>query len=194
MILTNLKGKKVILASLSPRRQELLKGIGVDFEVFVRDNINEEFDSKMPFYKVAEFLARKKASAYTDIIENSTILITADTIVCTENAILNKAADKTEAIQMISQLSGKKHKVITGVCIQSVQKTVYFSAETTVFFAKLEISEIEYYIDNYAPYDKAGAYGIQEWIGFIGINRIEGSYFNVMGLPIHLVYNELKNF
>lgn len=194
MILDKLEGKKIILASQSPRRQELLRGIGIDFEVLVKDNIDEDFDAQMPFAQVAEYLASKKAQAYTDTITESTIIITADTIVCTDNEILNKPSNEAEAKYMLNQLSGKKHKVITGVCLKSINKEVLFSSESVVYFANLEQSEIDYYINHYKPFDKAGAYGIQEWIGYIGITRIEGSYFNVMGLPIQRVYSELKKF
>jgi septum formation protein len=194
MILENLKGKQVILASQSSRRQELLSGIGVEFKVLVKDGIDEDFDSEMPFNEVAVFLACKKANSYIAEIKDNVILITADTIVFTNHVILNKPADKTEAIRMLMSLSGKEHKVITGVCIKSATKESCFSSESTVYFKDLEYSEIEYYIDNFKPYDKAGAYGIQEWIGYIGITKIEGSYFNVMGFPIQLVYSELQKF
>jgi len=194
MILKNLIGKKIILASQSPRRQELLKGIGLDFEIFVKENINEDFDPQMPFTKVAEFLAEKKALEYYDILVDNVILITADTIVCTDTEILNKPKDEPEARYMLNQLSGKKHEVITGVCIKSAKKQKSFSVVSVVYFAELDSGEIDYYISNYKPFDKAGAYGIQEWIGYIGIKRIEGSFFNVMGLPVHMVYTELKEF
>ncbi len=194
MILKNLKDKKIILASQSPRRQELLNGIGIDFKIVVKKDIDENFDPEMPFEEVAEFLAKKKANNYSDIINNGTVLITADTIVCTDEAILNKPADKKEAEEMLFSLSGKKHKVITGVCIKSITKQISFSSESVVYFADLSPEEVDYYIENYKPYDKAGAYGIQEWIGYIGITRLEGSYFNVMGLPIQQVYSKLKTF
>ncbi|MDF1549240.1 MAG: Maf family nucleotide pyrophosphatase [Bacteroidales bacterium] len=194
MILKNLEGKKIILASQSPRRQELLKGIGIDFEVIVKKNIDESFDPKMPFEEVAAFLSRKKAAAYKDLLSDNCLIITADTIVCTANEILNKPANAKEASAMLQKLSGKKHKVITGVCIKSLEKELSFSSESIVHFAALTIDEINYYITNYQPFDKAGAYGIQEWIGYIGITRLEGSYFNVMGLPIQLVYSKLKYF
>ncbi len=194
MILENLKGKQVILASQSPRRQELLKGIGVDFKVLVKNGIEEDFDPEMHFSEVATYLARKKASAYNQEIADNAIIITADTIVCTDNDILNKPADRVDAVRMLRCLSGKQHKVITGVCIKSSMYESCFSAESIVFFKDLESYEIDYYVDNFKPYDKAGAYGIQEWIGYIGITRIEGSYFNVMGFPIQMVYEELKKF
>lgn len=194
MIFDNLIGKEIILASQSPRRQELLKGIGVEFRILVKNGIEEDFDTQMPFDEVAVFLARKKADAYSDEIRDGVILITADTIVCTENEILNKPIDKEDAIRMLKNLSGKKHKVITGVCIKSSKKESCFSAESIVYFKELELSEIEYYIELFKPYDKAGAYGIQEWIGYIGVTSIEGSYFNVMGFPIQKVYTELRKF
>ncbi len=194
MILKNLKDKEIILASQSPRRQELLRGLGIDFKIVVKKDINESFDPNMLFEDVAEFLAKKKANNYSDIIKHGTVLITADTIVCTNDAILNKPADKKEAEEMLFSLSGKKHKVITGVCIKSLTKLISFSSESVVYFAELSAEEVDYYIENYKPYDKAGAYGIQEWIGYIGITRLEGSYFNVMGLPIQQVYSKLKTF
>jgi septum formation protein len=193
-IINNLRGKRIILASQSPRRKELLQGIGIEFEIIVRSGINEDFEPDRPFKSVAEHLALKKAQSYKDIINEQVLLITADTIVCTENEILNKPTDEAEAEYMLRQLSGKKHQVITGVCMKSLEKEICFSAETTVFFEELEASEILYYIRKYKPFDKAGAYGIQEWIGYIGITRIEGSYFNVMGLPIQMVYAELKKW
>ena len=194
MILENLKRKKIILASQSPRRQELLKGVGVDYQVFVKEDIDESFDREMPFQQVAEYLAIKKARAYADLITEETILITADTVVCTDSEILNKPADFDEARYMLRQLSGRKHSVITGVCIKSIDKEKAFSSKSIVYFADLSQSEIDYYITHYKPFDKAGAYGIQEWIGYIGIEKIEGSFYNVMGLPIQMVYNELKEF
>jgi septum formation protein len=194
MILENLKGKEIILASQSPRRQELLKGLGIEFKVLVKEDIDEDFDFKLPFKEVATFLARKKANAYLNEITENVIVITADTIVCTENQILNKPADRIDAIRMLNHLSGKKHEVITGVCIKSINKEICFSCESIVNFKVLETAEIEYYVDNFKPYDKAGAYGIQEWIGYVGITGIEGSYFNVMGFPVQKVYTELQRF
>jgi septum formation protein len=193
-ILENLRDKRIILASQSPRRKELLQGIGIEFEILVKNDIDEDFEPIRPFNKVAEYLAMKKAQVYKDLINEPIILITADTIVCTENEILNKPADEAEAAYMLRQLSGKKHQVITGVYMKSLEKEICFSAESTVFFDELEPSEISYYIKKYKPFDKAGAYGIQEWIGYIGIRRIEGSYFNVMGLPVQMVYAELKKW
>lgn len=194
MILKNLTNKQIILASQSPRRKELLSGIGIEFNVNVKKNIDESFDADMKFEQVAEYLAKKKALSYTDLIKNNTILITADTIVCSDAEILNKPKDYDDAKRMLKLLSGEKHKVITGVCIKSIDKEFNFSSESIVYFSELTNDEIEHYINTYKPYDKAGAYGIQEWIGYIGIKKIEGSYFNVMGLPIHLIYSKLKLF
>jgi septum formation protein len=194
MILENLKNKQIILASKSPRRQELMHGIGLNFTVHVKEDIDEDFDLKMPSAQVATFLALKKANSYLNEIKENVILITADTIVCTEDEILNKPSDRQDAIRMLQHLSGKQHKVITGVCIKSTDREITFSSESIVYFKVLELPEIEYYVDQYNPYDKAGAYGIQEWIGYIGITRIEGSYFNVMGFPIQRVFEELKKF
>ncbi len=195
MILENLHNRKqIILASNSPRRQELLKGIGIDFKIFVKNNIDEEFDANIPTDKVAEFLAKKKAAHYEDIIDENTIVITADTVVVYDNTILNKPENKADAQTMLRLLSGKKHEVITGVCIKSKEREMLFSSTSVVYFDTIADREIDYYIDSYKPYDKAGAYGIQEWIGYIGISKIEGSYFNVMGLPINLIYKALKSF
>ena len=194
MIFENLKGKEIILASQSPRRQELLNGLGLKFKVFVKQGIDEDFDAEIPLKEVAGYLAKKKAAAYNNEITDKVIVITADTIVCTDSQILNKPSDRADAIRMLSDLSGKKHEVITAVCIKSINKEICFSSESVVYFKELGQDEIEYYVDNFKPYDKAGAYGIQEWIGYIGITRIEGSYFNVMGFPVQRVYTELKKF
>ncbi len=195
MILNNLRDKKrIILASQSPRRQELLKGIGIKFSTYVKDDIDESFNTNIPTEQVAEYLAKKKADNYKDILDQNTIIITADTVVIFQNEILNKPKDKTDARRMLNILSGNKHKVITGVCIKSFDKEEVFSSLSTVYFDELSPKEIDYYIDTYKPFDKAGAYGIQEWIGYIGITKIEGSYFNVMGLPVHLIYRKLKLF
>ncbi len=194
MILNNLRDYKIILASQSPRRKELLKGIGVDFSCHVKKDIDESFDADIPAEQIAEYLAKKKADNYKDIIDDNTIIITADTVVIFEDKILNKPKDKKDAHKMLNILSGNKHKVITGVCIKSISREEIFSSLSTVYFDTLTDNEIDYYIETYKPFDKAGAYGIQEWIGYIGITKIEGSYFNVMGLPVHLIYQKLKLF
>lgn len=192
-MLDNLADKKLILASKSPRRQELLKGLDISFEIRTKD-VDESYpDSTLP-KDVAEFLADKKAKAFMDDLTENEIVITSDTVVVVEDQILEKPQSKSHAIEMISSLSGKKHQVITGVCIQSKEKKVLFSDTTAVWFSKLEPAEIEYYVETRKPYDKAGAYGVQEWIGYIGIERLDGSYYTVMGLPLHRVYAALKNF
>jgi septum formation protein len=183
---------KLILASGSPRRKQILEEAGISF-VVINKNTPEEFPSHIALEKVAEYLARLKAEAFRNEIKDE-VVITADTIVLENNNILGKPATAKEAFDMLRSLSGKKHKVITGVCLFSLQKEIVFSDTTEVTFSHLEDRQIHYYIENFKPYDKAGAYGIQEWIGMTGIEKISGSYFNVVGLPIHRVYKELKNF
>jgi septum formation protein len=181
----------VILASGSPRRQALLKELGLQFEVVLKD-IDEEFPSHLKREQVAEFLARKKASAYSKEISEGKIVITADTIVCVNDEILNKPSGFEKAFQMLKKLSGRSHQVITAVCISSEKFSDCFSVVTTVKFKKLSESEITYYITTHQPFDKAGGYGIQEWIGLIGLESIEGSYYNVVGLPVKELYERLE--
>ena len=194
MLNEDLRHIHIILASQSPRRKELLSGIGIQFDTLVIKGIDESIPENMPHAEAAEYLALKKADAYTGFLDEKTIIITADTIVCTEDAILNKPADFDDARRMLNALSGKQHEVITGVCISTQGRRTSFSASTKVRFAELSSEEIDFYISTYKPYDKAGAYGIQEWIGYIGIESIEGSYFNVVGLPVQKLYAELKKF
>lgn len=194
MLNTKFANHKILLASQSPRRQELLKLIDLHFTVYTKPDIPEDFPQKMPYGEVAPYLAKQKAQAYTTDLSDNQIIITADTIVAIDNQILNKPANEAEATEMLELLSGKNHEVITGVCITSKTKQKCFSESTTVEFKNLTSNEINYYINNYKPFDKAGAYGIQEWIGAIGIKKIEGSYFNVMGLPIQLLYRQLLQF
>ena len=191
MKLTNYR---VILASNSPRRKELLSGIDIDYEVRALSDINESYPDNLPNEEVAEFLARKKADAYFKSLVENDLLITADTIVLLENKILGKPLNKEDAKNMLRELSGQTHLVITGVCLTSKQKQVSFSDKTRVTFGDLTDQEIEYYVEKYNPLDKAGAYGVQEWIGYVGVEKIDGSYFNVMGLPIFKLYRELKQF
>ena len=191
MMFKNLINKKIILASKSPRRQELLKGIGVSFEIKTK-TIDEDFPNTIDTTDVAVFLAQKKAAAFEISIDE--ILITSDTTVLLTDRILNKPQNKEEAIEMLQSLSGKTHEVCTGICIKSTEKEVAFSDFTSVTFKQLSIDEIEYYIKNFKPFDKAGSYGIQEWIGFIGIKKIEGCYYNVMGFPLSKLYQELLDF
>lgn len=188
-----LKGKSIILASQSPRRRELLAGLGLEFSTISLD-IDESFDREI--YKanqITEYLSAKKANAYTDLKSNE-IIITSDTTVWANNESLEKPENREDAYRMINTLSDNTHSVYTSVTIKSTTKEVTFTAETKVTFAKLTDEEIYFYIDKYKPYDKAGAYGIQEWIGYIGVEKIDGSYFNVMGLPVHQLYKELHQF
>ncbi len=184
---------KIILASNSPRRKELLSGIDIAYEVKTLRDIDESYPEELPNEKVAEFLAQKKASAYADILTNETLLITADTVVILNDEILGKPIDKSDAKAMLKKLSDNTHRVITGVCLTSKEKQICFSDTAFVTFGKLLDEEIEYYVEKYNPMDKAGAYGVQEWIGYVAVERIEGSYFNVMGLPIYQVYKELTS-
>lgn len=184
--------KNLILASQSPRRQELLKGLGFTFSVKSLQ-VDESFPEDMKPELVARFLAEKKANAYRNELGKDELLITADTVVITQNKILNKPSNSLEAANMLRQLSGTKHQVITGVCIMDMGKKFVFDDTTLVFLNQLEEQEISYYINQFQPYDKAGAYGIQEWLGHAAIQKIEGSFYNVMGLPVHKVYQTLKN-
>ena len=191
-MLKNLEKYNIILCSNSPRRRELLSGLGVNFEVRVINGIDESYNNNNSCEEIAEEISVKKADAYLKTIGDNELIITADTIVYNNGEVLGKPHTREEAIDMLSAISGKTHKVVTGVCIASKNKKKIFSVSTNVKFASLEMEEILFYIDNYSPYDKAGAYGIQEWIGYIGVEGIEGSYFNVMGLPIQRLYSELK--
>lgn len=184
--------RPLILASNSPRRQELLKAAGFTFKVRTKD-VDESYPPDIPLQEVAKFLAQKKAEAYQQDIENE-VIITADTIVKLKEEILVKPRDAEEATKMLRALSGTDHEVITGVCIADRNMQVSLDDTTKVYFKTLTTKEIEYYIKHYQPFDKAGAYGIQEWIGMIGIKKIIGSYFNVVGLPVAKIYDVLMNF
>ncbi len=181
--------RPLLLASNSPRRKELLAGLGLTFDVFVKE-VEEDYPAELKGSEVATYLAAHKADQYYDDLSDQ-ILITADTIVCLADDVLNKPADYDEAFRMLTSLSGKSHEVITGVCILTRDHKEVFFDTTKVYFKELSEQEIDYYITNYKPFDKAGAYGIQEWIGKIGIERIEGSYFNVVGLPVQKLYSHL---
>jgi len=185
---------KIILASNSPRRKELLQGLDIDFEVRIIPDIDESYPSGTPPEDVPLFIARKKAEAYKASMKDKELVITADTVVVLDGDILEKPANKNDAIQMIKRLSGRKHQVITAVVLTTNEKNKEFSVMSTVDFSELTDDEIEYYVEKYEPFDKAGAYGIQEWIGYIGVKGIEGSFYNVMGLPIQRLYQELKRF
>ncbi|RNC64821.1 Maf family nucleotide pyrophosphatase [Proteiniphilum sp. X52] len=184
----------LILASNSPRRRELLSGIDVEYEVLALPDIDESYPDDLPHEEIPEFLAKKKASAYISLLRDDTLLLTADTVVLLHDRILGKPLDKEDAKRMLKELSGETHRVVTGVCLTSRQKQVCFSDTAHVTFGLLTDDEIDYYVEKYDPSDKAGAYGVQEWIGYVGVKGIEGSYFNVMGLPIFKVYRELRRF
>ncbi|MDD3860487.1 MAG: Maf family nucleotide pyrophosphatase [Bacteroidales bacterium] len=184
---------KILLASASPRRQELLSQMGFDLQIVRLSTTEETYPQNLFREEIAVYLAEKKAGTYNNLQENE-ILITADTIVWMDGKVLGKPENYSDAFQMLKFLSGKKHYVLTGVCLKSLIKTVVFHAETMVKFAELSDEEIRFYIENYKPYDKAGAYGIQEWIGKVGIEYIEGSYYNVVGLPVQRLYRELLRF
>ena len=186
--------QKIILASGSPRRQQLLSDLGIPFTVLVIKDINESYPTSLPAQEVAAYLSEKKAAIYQPQLKENHIVITADTVVISNGQVLGKPQDREEAKTMLLALSGKEHQVITGVTLTSKEKTQTFSALTDVTFSPLDDDEINYYIDNYEPFDKAGAYGIQEWIGYVGVESIRGSYFNVMGLPVHQLYQALKNY
>jgi septum formation protein len=192
-MLSHLNNYHIILASQSPRRQELLKGLNIPFEVKVID-VEETYPKQLVGVDIPMFLAEKKANAFAEQMADDTLLITADTIVWHEGRVFGKPKDKAEATKMLKSLSGKTHQVITGVCISTKTKRRVFHAISEVRFARFTPDEIDYYLSNFQPYDKAGSYGVQEWIGFIGVEHIEGSYFNVMGLPVQRLYTELKRW
>lgn len=192
--LINLEKYNIILASNSPRRKELLKGLGIIFEQSTSLEIDESYPNEMPADNVAEYLALKKAEAYKSTLKKNTLIITADTVVINDGNILGKPENTAEAKNMIQDLSGKTHKVITGVCLSSLTKQIAFSSISEVTFSHLTKQEIDFYVSNFRPFDKAGAYGIQEWIGYVGVEGIVGSFYNVMGLPVQKLYQELKKF
>ena len=186
--------KKIVLASNSPRRRELLSGLGYSFEVRVLDDIDESYPDTLRGSDVAAYISRVKAEAYRNSMVDDELIITADTIVCLDDKVLGKPADELEAMAMLRGLSGRTHQVYTGVTIVTVEESTTFVTRSDVTFAALTDEEILHYVTQYRPMDKAGAYGIQEWIGYIGVERIEGSYFNVMGLPVQRLYVELKKY
>ena len=193
MFLPNLQPYEIILASQSPRRQQLLSDLGLQFTVQLM-NVDEEFPPELGMNEVPVYLAELKATAFLPQLKSNQLVITADTIVWLDGQVLNKPTDYEDGFRMLRNLSGKKHQVITGVCLLSTQKKISFYASTDVWFTQLSDEEIHYYLETFRPYDKAGAYGIQEWIGYIGIHRIDGSFYNVMGLPIQSLYEHLKTF
>jgi len=185
---------KIVLASNSPRRKELLAGLDIPFEVRVLDNIDESYSETLPTKEIAGYISKKKADAYRQTMADDELIITADTIVVLGQEVMGKPKDDEEARRMLRELSGKTHQVITGVCLTTKDKQSNFSVETDVTFKTLSEEEIDYYVAHYRPLDKAGAYGIQEWIGNIGVTGLNGSYFNVMGLPVQRIYEALKAF
>lgn len=193
IILPNLKQYKIVLCSNSPRRKELLKGLGLNFQTRIVDGIDESYDKSLPGEDIAKMISEKKAESYKATMSSDELIITADTIVYVDGEVLGKPQNKIDAARMLKMISGKCHDVITGVCLLTSNKRISFSVKTKVSFAQITDDEISFYIENYKPYDKAGAYGIQEWIGYIGVDSIQGSYFNVMGLPVQRLYSELKN-
>lgn len=191
--LKNLERYKVVLASNSPRRKQLLEQLGVNFTTRVLSGIDESYPQDLPVEEIAEYISQKKATAYCEQMTEDELVITADTIVVCGNKVMGKPKDSEDACDMLRELSGKTHKVVTGVTITTKDKTISFSTITEVDFAELTEKEITYYVETYKPLDKAGAYGIQEWIGCVGVSGMKGSYYNVMGLPIFRLYQELKN-
>lgn len=193
MLNDKFKNHKIILASGSPRRQQFLKELELDFEIKLKE-IEEIYPDHLQAEEITNFLAKLKASAFENELQDNEVLITSDTIVWLDNKALGKPIDASHAVRMLTEMSGKTHKVITSVCIKSTKKEVVFHDETLVTFTDLSLEEIEFYLKNYKPFDKAGSYGIQEWIGLVAIKKIEGSYANVVGLPTHKLYKELMNF
>lgn len=192
--LDNLKNYKLLLASASPRRRELLGELNIQFEIAPTIDIDEDYPTTMPAIDVAPHLSRLKADAYKSLITDNELIITADTVVINNNKVLGKPTSPAEAKEMLQSLSGHCHHVVTGVTITAANKQVTFAVNTEVEFAQLDNDEIDWYVDTYNPLDKAGAYGIQEWIGCMGVRNINGSFYNVMGLPLHRLYGELKQF
>lgn len=185
---------KIILASNSPRRKQLLAGLDIPFEVRVLQDIDESYPHDLPVSEIAEFISRKKASAYLQTMSADELVITADTVVVLGQEVMGKPHDETEAKRMLGALSGQTHQVTTGVTLSTHDRQLSFSVTTDVTFKTLSADEIDYYVSTYRPMDKAGAYGIQEWIGYIGVTALQGSYFNVMGLPVQRIYEALRTF
>ena len=190
----DIKGKSIILGSNSPRRKELLAGLGIDFIVDTGNTFEEVYEADTPHERIPEVLSEGKSYGFHRPLEEGEILITSDTLVLCEDRVMGKPRSREEAFDMLRFLSGRGHKVITAITLRDKHNCKTSSDTANVYFKELSDREIEYYIDNFKPFDKAGAYGIQEWIGYIGIGKIEGSFFTIMGLPVNLVYNELLNF
>jgi len=191
-MLHNLNNYHIILASNSPRRRELLAGLGIDFDIRVLPDIDEHYPTTLPVADIAQYIAAKKADAYVQTMADNELVITADTIVVVDGEVMGKPRNEADAHRMLSTISGRTHQVITGVCLTTKTLRRQFSVTTDVTFKSFTNEEISHYITHYQPYDKAGAYGIQEWIGYIGVTGLNGSYFNVMGLPVQRIYTELS--
>ncbi|MDE6083368.1 MAG: Maf family nucleotide pyrophosphatase [Muribaculaceae bacterium] len=193
-MLDNLSGKRIILASKSPRRRELLEMLDIDFECMTIDGIEEKYPENLEPERVPEYLAELKAAAYRKVIGKNDIVITADTVVISNGKILGKPANREEAVEMLLDLSGHTHKVVTGVSVTSTDRSHTFRCETEVTFDTITEEEVAYYVDKYRPFDKAGSYGIQEWIGCVAVAGINGSFYNVMGLPVNRLYHLLSSW
>ena len=193
-MLENLKKYKILLASKSPRRRELLAGMRIPFEIVTINGLKEDYPESVPALEVPQFLSAQKADAYTRLLRDNELIITADTLVILEDRILGKPKDGAEAVEMLMALSGKTHRVATGVTISTKDRRTSFTTVTDVTFGVITEEEARFYVDNFSPLDKAGAYGIQEWIGCVAVEKISGSFYNVMGLPMHRLYQELKLF
>lgn len=193
-MLHNLSKYRVIIGSASPRRHQLLEGIDIPFTIRIIDNIDETYPDTLPAHEIPEYLANLKASVYLQTLADDELLITADTMVLLGDKILGKPKDEKEAKEMLQQLSGQTNQVVTGVSISTKNKQISFSSTTDVTFVPLSEEDIDFYIKKYQPMDKAGSYGVQEWIGYIGVSSINGSYYNVMGLPIQQLYHQLSEF
>ncbi len=191
-MLDNLKNYRIVLASQSPRRKELLAGLGLEYETRVLPDVDESFPSELTGGDIPMYIAREKAEAYRPSLSADELLITADTIVWLGGTVLGKPVDRDDALRMLGLLSGRTHEVYTGVCLTTIRWQHTFTARTEVRFCPLDEEEITWYVDRYRPFDKAGAYGVQEWIGYVGVEHIAGSYFNIMGLPVQRLYRELK--
>ena len=191
-MLGNLDKYQIILASNSPRRKELMSGLGVDYVVRTLPDVDESYPADLAGAAITEYISRKKADAYRSIMQPGELLITADTIVWLDGKVLGKPEGREGAVEMLRSLSGKSHQVFTGVCLTTTEWQKSFTAASDVEFDVLSEEEIRYYVDKYQPMDKAGAYGVQEWIGYIGVKSISGSFYNIMGLPIQKLYGELK--
>lgn len=192
-MLDNLKKYRIILASNSPRRKELLAGLGVDYEVRTLPDVDESYPDTLQGGDIPLYIAREKAAAYRELLQPDELMITADTIVWLDGRVLGKPHDREDALRMLRDMSGRTHEVFTGVCLTTTTWQRSFTSQTEVRFATLTEEEISWYVDKYQPMDKAGAYGVQEWIGYVGVEYIAGSYFNIMGLPVQRLYRELKN-